>query len=339
VLLAAVLGSLPGTARAVFTEVHSLEIETQSGLFGTCDTGVGIGGGVEGVEPTWTVHSSYVSTLSSGYWTGFVQNLGAPSTVKTAAVCANGNGWPGFEVVGDDYQIPAGGVAGDSVLCPLGTIALGGGASFGGALGAGTIVATAPYFPASPLAPRLHQQEDGERGPPGGWWSSYRSGAGVLAGAVVATCGAADDAVTVVNSNTVDAGEVAAASARCPTGTIAIGGGVDAADPTGLRLASSAPLFFGFPLATRLANVADGVAGAPVGWRASLRNDGATSQLFQVAAVCVPESGGAPLAAVLALGALARRRCQARSGRYSGWADSHDESARIDSSFLRLMKR
>ena len=112
VLLAAVLGSLPGTARAVFTEIRSLEVETQSGLFGTCDTGVGIGGGVEGVEPTWTVHSSYVSTLSSGYWTGFVQNLGAPSTVKTAAVCANGSGWPGFQVVEDEFQIPAGSVAG-----------------------------------------------------------------------------------------------------------------------------------------------------------------------------------------------------------------------------------
>jgi hypothetical protein len=73
----------------------------------------------------------------------------------------------------------------------------------------------------------------------------------------------------------------------CPTGLVALSGGVDTNDFTMIEVTTLAPTFAG----TALAFVADGERGAADGWYASVKNYDSVAHPVAVFAVCAPISG------------------------------------------------
>lgn len=132
----------------------------------------------------------------------------------------------------------------------------------------------------------------------------------------------------VVSQGVAPAMGIASEAARCPDGFAALGGGV-AAEPDLVdhEIVSSAPLYSGFPFPRRLWSLDDGQAGAPIGWRGAIHNDGAGELPFNVAAICVPEPEGW-LAAIGAFAALLARAGAAGAGR--GSLPSRDDTNGIE---------
>jgi hypothetical protein len=127
---------------------------------------------------------------------------------------------------------------------------------------------------------------------------------------VAAICAelAEPEAISVVAEQGVQPQDTSFRTVRCPIGFTAVGGGVDpVAYDRNVEIVSSGPVFFGFPSATRLWDVPDGDAGAPIGWRGGMRNTGGTPATFKVATICVPEPPATAIgvAASLALATLA----------------------------------
>jgi len=240
-----------------------------------------------------------------------------PRTIKYAATCGD---LPIVAVTEEVFSVPADisgtpedELASDSSLCPLGTVALSGGVSGDGPVSALMIV-SAPTFGMNPLTSSLASRADGENPAPSGWEVQYAAGVNVpFDHWLRVTCADFEDVVTIVESDVVNPGEVETRSASCPSGKVAVGGGVDAAVSTKLRVAANGPLFFGFPLPERLLSQENTVSlddpgPAPIGWRVAVRNQGSEARAFKVAAICAPEPAAAAPAACAALLALAARR-------------------------------
>ena len=253
------------------------------------------------------------STQIVGAWSPSIRNVtNTTQYAKLAVVCGAVDD---VEVVTDTFPVPAGAIGSDSVLCPFGTVALGGGVVKQDATNANTktIAALAPIFPANPLTRSLASRPVGENPAPGGWEAAFVSEGPAGTGEVDAICAPFDDVVTVVEQAVVAPGTTLAKNVVCPIGMEAVSGGVDASDRSGLRLASSGPLFLsGFPLKlTRIYEIGVSDPTGPLGWRIAMRNDAATPRTIKVAAICAPEPTGAATAAVATLafaGAAARRR-------------------------------
>jgi hypothetical protein len=176
------------------------------------------------------------------------------------------------------------------------------------------MIVSAPTFGMNPLTSSLASRAVGENPAPTGWEVRYAAGVNVpFDHWLRVTCADFDDVVTIVASDVVQPGEVEIRTASCPAGKAAVGGGVDAAVPTKLRVASSGPLFFGFPLPERLFDQPNTQSisepgPAPIGWRVAVRNEGSEARAFQVAAICAPEPGGGAPAACAGLLLLAAHR-------------------------------
>jgi len=304
----------PLAAQAYSTEVSTLEADINERT--DCPPNRDILGG--GMDPTdaSSLAAAVLYPLDEGVsypasFTVVVRDFGGPhDSYRIAAICGS---LPDREIVDDSFPAPAGGVGIGIVQCPLGKVAVSGGVSLGGS-GFATdfsIAALAPHFPQFLFAPDLTSRAPGEHPAPQGWKAAWRNDEGAATtGRVAAVCVSAEDVVTVVEDDTVEAGSVRAQSVFCPAGMTALGGGADAIDRTDLRTTSSAPVFAGFPFAVRLSDRAEGPAPDPIGWRVALRNDSASAKAFQVAAVCAPEpatSAGAAFS-IAALVALRRRR-------------------------------
>ncbi len=87
---------------------------------------------------------------------------------------------------------------------------------------------------------------------------------------------------TVVASATISPGNFALAVATCPSGDVAIGGGVDLGNVFTMKVTASAPMFG----TNRLLLTGDGSQGSPTGWEGAARNDSAATQSLKVAAIC-----------------------------------------------------
>lgn len=224
---------------------------------------------------------------------------------RFAAVCGS---LPGLEYVFEDMTTLAGLSTSENVACPLGKVAVGGGALTLSGIDA-RMTATGPYFPADPLGPQLSDQPDGEAGTPGGWRVSHQNVGAATTGVVFAVCANGAGVRTIVDSETVQPGQARVAVADCPAGTAAVGGGFDAQDRDGLRLAASSPLFEGFVFRDGIFDLTTSTTEDAIAWRVVVRNESASAKTFQVAAMCVPEPA-APAAAAGAAAALAllRRR-------------------------------
>ena len=89
---------------------------------------------------------------------------------------------------------------------------------------------------------------------------------------------------TVVGSGTATAGSFGVERVLCPTGTLAVGGGVDLENVLTMTVTSSGPTFE--QNNNRLIFQPNGVNPAPIGWQASARNDDTTTKSFKVAVIC-----------------------------------------------------
>jgi len=189
-------------------------------------------------------------------------------------------------VVGSDTAEP-GSYAAERVTCPAGMTAVGGGIDVYNVL---TMVVTssAPTFDQS--LHRLIQQPNGANPAPVGWQASARNeGTTARPFKVAVICATLSGASTVVGSDTAMPGSHRAERVTCPSGKVAVGGGIDVDNVLTMKLTSSAPTF---DLSThRLIQQPNGANPAPVGWQASARNDGTTSKSIKVAVICAPLSG------------------------------------------------
>lgn len=173
------------------------------------------------------------------------------------------------------------------VACPSGLAALSGGVDSND-FNVIEITTLAPTFAGAALA----FQADGSRGPADGWYASVKNYDSVAHPvAVVVVCASLSDVVVSINSSTVTAGSVSApgtggAVAYCPSGYIALGGGMDLALPASMKVSSLAPRF-GFEY---LIDRPAGSGSAPSGWSGNVRNEGAAGTL-KVAAVCAQLGG------------------------------------------------
>ncbi|MBP8295762.1 MAG: hypothetical protein KAX84_06610 [Burkholderiales bacterium] len=93
-----------------------------------------------------------------------------------------------------------------------------------------------------------------------------------------------------------NAGAWSDVNASCPTGYVALSGGLDNLSSTDLEMTASAPTFGGSVLLAQ----ADGVRAAPDGWYASVINYGNGNRVVMVTAICAPVSG-----VVAAIGSVA----------------------------------
>lgn len=228
---------------------------------------------------------------------------------RTVAVCGN---LPGLVYVFEDSTTPAGSPSSESVLCPLGTVAISGGALTDGFPIDARLTASGPYFPAIPIAPLLSDRPDGEAPLPGGWRVSHDNVGSATLETVFAACADWDEVHPIVESRTVAAGDAEVAIATCPAGTSAVAGGFDATNRVGLRLAASSPLFAGFPLVDGIFDVTGSTTELAIAWRVVVRNEGVSAKTFQVAAICVPEPATPAVTAVAVLaGLVAARRSRA----------------------------
>lgn len=92
------------------------------------------------------------------------------------------------------------------------------------------------------------------------------------------------DTVTVVaSSSPIAPGDFGSAQADCPSGTEAIGGGIDPGNVFTMVVTGTYPLIDNQP---RLALVANGQHGSATGWVGWARNNSTTSYTLTVAVVC-----------------------------------------------------
>lgn len=171
------------------------------------------------------------------------------------------------------------------VICPVGSIALGGGIDTSDVFG-GTITSNAPAFGID-NADRLILSAFGEREAPTAWQSSARSGASISIGfKVAAICATEAAATTVVAAKAyLDPDTYSILTASCPEGSHAIGGGVDVGNIFFEIVSSDGPIF-GTPPNHLLGDQPDGTGPAPDGWGATVANLGGAGQEFTVAAIC-----------------------------------------------------
>ena len=92
---------------------------------------------------------------------------------------------------------------------------------------------------------------------------------------------------TVVVSQTVNPGSFWWASAACPAGKTAVGGGVDVEDDNIMVVTSSSPTIAG----SRIYDISDGNYAGPDGWWGTVRNNSISLKTFKVGVVCQPLEG------------------------------------------------
>lgn len=193
----------------------------------------------------------------------------APTTVIGSASVAPGN----FDSV--------------RVLCPAGTQAISGGIDPANVF---TMVVTssAPVYVDN--GNRLIFRSDGPNPAAVGWQVSARnndSSTQTIRAAVVCAGGYIGSTSTVVATSTqIAGGSFGVASVACPSGSVALGGGVDLDNVLTMAVTSSGPTIGG----KRLLFAPAGRNAAPGGWQGSARNDSSTSMKFKIAVIC---SGGA----------------------------------------------
>jgi hypothetical protein len=135
----------------------------------------------------------------------------------------------------------------------------------------------------------LRDLPNGDRGAPDGWYASvinYGNAARTVALSVI--CAPLPGVVSKIDTGLVLASFVGAPNINCPAGYVAVGGGVDVANPAAMKLTASGPRYnvSSDPFWSR----PDGPQGAPVGWDAVTANQSTQQGPVQIAVVCVSRS-------------------------------------------------
>lgn len=200
------------------------------------------------------------------------------------------------------------------VLCPSGTQALSGGPDPANVL-AVQVTSSGPVY--ADNSNRLIFRADGANAAATGWQVSAKNGdtaAQTIRAAVLCASPVFVGATTTVvaTSATFGGSNFGVATATCPAGAVALGGGVDADNVLTMTVTDSEPMYHG----THLLPTASQQSPAPDGWQAAVRNDSTTAMKFKVAAVCSATAGsrtstvvtGSPFAAPGSFG-VATARC------------------------------
>jgi hypothetical protein len=181
---------------------------------------------------------------------------------------------------------PSAGAEVERVLCPEGSVALGGGLDPANVLTM-RLTSNAPAF-GPENTDRLMNSANGTRPAPTAWQSSARNDeAFAQSFKVGAICSADTTVTTEVASAFVDTGTNATLRVLCPEGSVAIGGGVDTGNIYFVTVIAQGPVFGDAPGNT-IADRSIGAGPAPRGWEAIVRTEGA-DQAFKVAAICSTE--------------------------------------------------
>ena len=189
-------------------------------------------------------------------------------------------------VVSSD-TVNAGTFAVERVTCPAGMTATGGGVDVEDTLKM-DVTSSAPTFSGSQH--RLLSQRDGTNRAPVGWQATVLNrSAGVREYSVGVICATLSGVTTMVGSAKATVGSFASERVKCPSGTVALGGGPDLENVMTMMVTSSAPTFAGSSY--RLGQQPDGMHPAPNGWQASARNESTTTKKLKVAAICAPLTG------------------------------------------------
>ena len=174
--------------------------------------------------------------------------------------------------------------------CPAGMTATGGGVDVQNRVDM-EVTASAPTFSGSQH--RLISRGDGSNRAPVGWQGTVlNKSTSTKAFAVGVICATLSGVSTVVGSNEVSAGSFSSKKVTCPSGTGAVGGGIDMENVKTMKVTSSAPTFAGS--GHRLGQQPNGLNPAPRGWQASAFYDTILSRGtlgYKVAAICAPLTG------------------------------------------------
>lgn len=217
-----------------------------------------------------------------GWQATAVNGAGSSQDLRVAALCAPVTGVSAIVVSRD---VPAGSFAVQAVTCPAGTVAIGGGIDVENTISM-TVTSNGPTFDAPES--RLLQQPDGTNPEPNGWMAAAANAASSSQTfKVCAICAPVTGITTEVASDTVTGGTFGSERARCPAGTIAIGGGVDPYNILNMLVTSCAPTFG--DSSYRLIQQSDGTLPMPDGWQASTLNLLAGSRTMKTAVICAPE--------------------------------------------------
>jgi len=222
------------------------------------------------------------------------RSLCAVSALALASLLVQG-GTARAQTIVEDISVGAGTFSLNLIAdCPADTVATGGGVDVTDETNM-LITASAPRLVEMGTPGRLFGLVPGERDAPVGWGATSRNdGSNQQTAVVAAVCQAVPDAVTVVEEGIANPGELGIGIARCPQGTIPIGGGVDVFNVLEMTVRSSAPIFPNpdfFPGSGQqpdlfLRDIEDGSAPAPTGWEATVFNPLGEALEFTVAAIC-----------------------------------------------------
>ena len=294
---------LPSRAGSALVETVTMvgEATAGAGTFGVervlCPSGmVALGGGVDmdnvltmNVTSSAPVFDADQARLISqptgtnpapvGWQATALNNAGSTQSFKVGVICAPLSN--ASTVVGADTA-GAGSFGVERVLCPVGTVAVGGGVDMDNVLTM-AVSSSAPTFDAGQA--RLISQPAGINPAPVGWQASALNNAGSTQGFKVGViCAPLPNASTVVGADTAGAGSFGVERVLCPAGTIAVGGGVDMDNVLTMAVSSSAPTFDADQ--ARLISQPAGTNPAPIGWQASALNNAGSTQGFKVGVIC-----------------------------------------------------
>jgi hypothetical protein len=195
--------------------------------------------------------------------------------LPAAAQAAGGD----VTVIGSTMVTP-GHMGNARVMCPAGMVAVSGGVDPENVF-TEVVTSSAPVFAANDN--RLLFQPNGINPGPTGWQASVRNNDTTdKVAKVAAVCRLAPGAVAVVGSTNVNPNGFDTVSLHCPSGMVAVGGGVDPGNVLTEVVTASAPMFGTVRLLLR----ADGPAPAPDGWYAGVRNNDTVAKPFKAAVVC-----------------------------------------------------
>ena len=220
----------------------------------------------------------------TGWFGAAVNNQAFSATMKAGAICSSDIS-ASAEV--NSMSVPSGSYAGSFVMCPMGTVAIGGGIDVNNVLTM-KVTASALLFPGPVVPIELFGMPDGAAPAPVGWAGFVRNDdASPLPMKVAVICSSAVSPSVLIQSSPVSNGSFGGSNVQCPAGTNATGGGIDLTNVLTMTVTSTSPLFSGMNIF--LADQPDGAGPAPSGWDAYARNDSGGDALVKVAAICVPE--------------------------------------------------
>ena len=229
-----------------------------------------------------------VRAAADGWYASVKNHDSVARTVAVVAVCAP---LSGVRVSIASASVGAGTSNsptsnGTSAVCPAGHVAVGGGLD-------APLPATMRVSTLGPVygSQFLIEVPAGQQAAPSGWNGNVRNEGGSGTIKVAAICVPQQGIFSIVTAPfTVTAGTVSGQSARCPAGTLALGGGVDSQELLRNTIAVSTPLFPAepqFPV-----DRAAGSWTSPNGWYSILYSYGTANTTARVATICGPVNTG-----------------------------------------------